>query len=224
MNADLSAVYAATELAVPLAKAFSSLFVRGAAVSVAPAVVPARSLGSAEALGTTGSTTGRGLPWGLGPEAVSSLTTADHVARIAMLDPDERLAYLADVGFSDDEVAASAEIVDLWLDASKAALEEVVGKVFAAGEGLDQIMDQWRGTGSYEELGVLVQGSQIPQSDPLVCYAVCSATELALSILLLLQIDDGAEPLSGGTDIDWAAEDERIASLGLIDEVSQWPV
>ena len=33
----------------------------------------------------------------------------------------------------------------------------------------------------------------------------------------------GAEPVPGGTDAEWAEEDERIASLGVVDEVSQWP-
>ena len=224
MNADLSGAYVATAFAVPLTKAFSSLFVRGPAVGMVPAVAPVWSLGSEADAGTSGLEGSRGLPWGLGPEALGSLTTADHVARIAMLDPDDRLTYLANVGFSEDDVAAAAEIVDRWLDASKKSLEEVAGKAFEAGEGLDWIMDQWRTTGCYEELGVLIRGVGISQPEPCVCYAVCSATELALSILLLLKIDNGAEPVLGGTHIDWAAEDERIASLGLIDEVSQWPV
>ena len=219
----LSGIYVATEFAVPLAKALSSLFVRGPAVDVVPTVMPVWTLGSAEADAATGSASGRGLLWGQGPEALGNLTTADHAARIAMLDPDDRLAYLADIGFSDDDVTSSAEIVDRWLDMSKLSLEEVAGKAFGAGEGLDWIMDEWHGTGSYEELGVLIQESCIPQAEPLLCYAVCSATELALSMLLLLQIDHGAEPVSGDTEIDWAAEDEHIASLGLIDEVSQWP-
>ena len=224
MNADLSGAYVATEFAVPLTKAFSSLFIRGAGGGMVSTVTPVWSLGSGAAIGATGSESSRGLPWSLGPEALGSLTTADHVAHIAMLDPDDRLAYLADLGFSEDDVATSAEIIDRWLDASKTSLEEVVGMAFEAGEGLDWIMEEWRGSGSYEELGVLIQGSRIPQPEPLVCYAVCSATELALSMFLLLKIDHGAEPVLGGTDIDWAAEDERIASLGLIDEVSQWPV
>ena len=37
-----------------------------------------------------------------------------------------------------------------------------------------------------------------------------------------LEIGD-AEPVPGGTDAEWAEEDERIASLGVVDEVSQWP-
>ena len=84
-------------------------------------------------------------------------------------------------------------------------------------------MDAWRETNPYEALGKLILESSISQPEPLVCYAVCSATELALSILMLLQLDDGAEPVPGGTDAEWAEEDERTASLGMADEVSQWP-
>ncbi len=223
MASDLSSINAATEFAVPLAKALSSLFVRGPAIDVVTAVTPVWSLGFAGADAAVGSASDRGRLLGHGPEALSSLTTADHVARIAMLHPDDRLAYLAGIGFSDNDVAESAQIVDRWLDISKPSLEEVAGKAFGSGEGLDWIMGEWRGMGPYEELDVLIRESGLPQSEPLVCYAVCSATELALSMLMLLQIDDGAEPVLGGSDIDWGAEDERIASLGLIDEVSQWP-
>ena len=42
-------------------------------------------------------------------------------------------------------------------------------------------------------------------------------------MLMLLQLNGGAEPVPGGTDAEWAGEDERIASLGVVDEVSQWP-
>ena len=37
-----------------------------------------------------------------------------------------------------------------------------------------------------------------------------------------LEIDDAGQ-VTGGTDAEWAEEDERIASLGVVDEVSQWP-
>lgn len=86
-------------------------------------------------------------------------------------------------------------------------------------------MDNWRRTDPYESLGVLIRSSSISQPEPLVCYAACSATELALSMLMLLQSDSGAEPepVLGGTDAQRGEEDERIAWLGLIEEVSQWP-
>ena len=43
-------------------------------------------------------------------------------------------------------------------------------------------------------------------------------------MLMLHQMDSGAEPVLGGSDAEWAKEDQRIASLGLLEEVSQWPV
>ena len=84
-------------------------------------------------------------------------------------------------------------------------------------------MAVWGRTNPYDDLSALMQGNSISQPEPLVCYAVCSATELAFSMLMLLEIDSETDPVSGGTDADWADEDERIASQGLLEEVSQWP-
>ena len=223
MATDFSNAYVATNYAVPLVKAFSSLLIREAGVDLVPALTRVWSLVPSPSADTTIPAGGRGLLSRRGSQAVGGLTTGDHVARLSILHPDDRLAYLSGIGFSDDDLDASAQVVDRWLDISKPSLEEATRKAFEAGEGLDWIMDAWRGTNPYEALGELILGSSISQPEPLVCYAACSATELALSMLMLLQSDSGAEPVSGGTDAEWAEEDERIASLGLIDDVSQWP-
>ena len=223
MATNFSNAYVAANHAVPLVKAFSSLLVRVAAADLVPEFARVWSLVPSPSAGMTVPAGGRGLLSRRGSQPVDGLTTGDHVARISILHPDDRLAYLSGIGFSDDDLAASAQVVEQWLDISKPSLEETTGKAFEAGEGLDWIMDAWRETNPYEALGELMLGSSISQPEPLVCYAVCSATELALSMLMLLQSDSGAEPVSGGTDTEWAEEDERIASVGLIDEVSQWP-
>ena len=223
MTTDFSNAYAAADHAVPLVKALASLLIRDAAGGLGPAISRVWSLVPAPSAGTTVPNGGRGLLSRRGSQPVDGLTTGDHVVRISILHPDDRLAYLSGIGFSDDDLAASAQVVDRWLHISKPSLQETTGKAFEAGEGLDWIMDAWRETNPYEALGKLILGSSISQPEPLVCYAVCSATELALSMLMLLQLDGGAEPVTGGTDAEWAEEDERIASLGMVDEVSQWP-
>ena len=79
------------------------------------------------------------------------------------------------------------------------------------------------GKRSSETLGELILENSISQPGPLVCYAICSAIELALSMLILLQSDSGAGPVQGGRDAEWAEEYEYIASLGLASEASRWP-
>ena len=225
MTADFFNAYTAANHAVPLVKALASLLIRDAAPGLGPARSRVWSLVPAPSAGTTVPNGGRGLlsrP-GSQPFALDGLTAEDHVVRISILHPDDRLAYLSGIGFSDNDLAASAQVVDRWLDMSKSSLEETTGKAFEAGEGLDWIMDAWRETNPYEALGKLILENSISQPEPLVCYAVCSATELALSMLMLLQLDGGAEPVPGGTDAEWAEDDERTASLGMADEVSQWP-
>ena len=48
-----------------------------------------------------------------------SLTTQDHVVRLSSLHPDERLAYLADIGFTAEELDTVATLVDDWLSVSR---------------------------------------------------------------------------------------------------------
>ena len=224
MVADLSGAYvAAAEYAVPLVKAFSQFHARGNAIHYVSDHVSVWSFVAGSSGGPAGSTTDRELGPRWRPRLLGRLTTGDHIARLTMLHPDDRLVYLSELGFSDDEVATCAEVVDRWLDICKPSLEAAAGQAFKAGEGLDWIMDAWRRASPYEKLGTLIQGYHISQPEPLVGYAVCSATEFALSMLVLHELDSEVAPILGGTDTDWAGEDERIASLGLLDEVSQWP-
>ena len=165
-----------------------------------------------------------GIRAGRASPKASGLTTKDHVARLSIRHPDERLDYLSRAGLSDDEVTRSADIVERWLNTVRSSLEEVARNAFEAGEGLDWIMAAWSETGPYASLDVLIQESSVSHPELLLCYSVCSATELALSMLMLLQLDGVAEPVLGGSDAEWAAEDQRIASLGLVEEASNWPV
>ena len=226
MVADLSGTYAAAaDHAVPLVKAFSQFHDRGTTgMRHLSDHVDAWSFVTGPSDSVSGSAASQGLGSRRRPRLLGRLTTGDHIARLSILHPDDRLDYLSRLGFSDAELAASAGVVDRWLDICKPSLEEAAGKAFEAGEDLDWIMTAWRGANPYEELSALIQGNSISQPEPLVCYAVCSATELALSMLVLLEIDSETDPVLGGTDADWADEDERIASEGLLEEVSQWPV
>ncbi len=223
MTTYVSDAYLAADYAVPMVKALSFTPLFEAAVASFPGLTRVWSLRSWPFAGAFAP-----LARGILPQRVSQqyggLTTPDHVARLSILHPDYRLAYLSEVGFSDDDVVASAEIVDQWLDISKPSLEETSVKAFEAGEGLDWIMKAWSYTKPYDPLDAMIRESSIPEARPLVCYAVCTATEFALSMLMLHQMDSGAEPVLGGSDAEWAEEDQRIASLGLLEEVSQWPV
>ena len=222
MATDFCDFQAAANYAVPLIKAFSSLLVRDAGV----VSVPASTWGLPVPPASTGATVlaaGRGLLLHRPLQPAGRLTMEDHVACLSLLHPDDRLAYLSGVGYSDDDVADASEIVERWLDVSRPSLEQTAGKAFAEGKDLGWIMDAWRGTNPYELLGDLVRGSSISDPEPLAYYATCSATEFALSMLMLFQSDSGLEPVLGGTDSQWAEEDERIAWLGLAEEMAQWP-
>ena len=147
MVTDLSGAYAAAaDYAVPLVKAFSPFHLRGATIHPVSAPIGAGSLVFGLAGG--GSDSGQSLISGLQSRLVGSLTTRDHMARLSMLHPDDRLVYLSWIGFSDDEVATCADVVDRWLDKCKPSLEAAAGQAFKAGEGLDWIMDAWRDTGT----------------------------------------------------------------------------
>ena len=76
---------------------------------------------------------------------------------------------------------------------------------------------------SYEALTLLIEHSPRTQSEPMLCYVICTATELAWSMLIVHEFDSDRRPLSGGPDAAWADEDQEIAMLDLWEDVSQWP-
>ena len=111
MTTYVSDAYLAADYAVPMVKALSFTPLFEAAVASFPALTRVWSLRSWPFAGAFAP-----LARGILPQRVSQqyggLTTPDHVARLSILHPDYRLAYLSEVGFSDDDVVASAEIVD----------------------------------------------------------------------------------------------------------------
>ena len=152
------------------------------------------------------------------------LTTQDHVVRLSNLHPDERLSYLADIGLTAEEVDAVSQLVEDWLSPSRrGSLDEAAEEACRAGEGLDSIMEAWGRTGPYEALALLIEHMPLTQREPVLCYAVCAATELAWAMLIVHEFDSDRKPLSGGPDAMWADEDQEIAMSGLLEDVSQWP-
>ena len=213
----------ATDYAVPMMKVCASLWGFLSGGDTLPRVEPSWSFHSFPVGGLGSRFAGVGLLTGRSRSGVG-LKSRDHVAWLSMLHPDERLTYLSGIGFSDEELGRSAEVVERWLDVSRRqALGDVSRKACEAGEGLDWVMDEWERTRPYEVLSRLISESSISQPVPAVCYAVCTAVELALSMLILHELDAVAEPVSGVADAQWAAEDEWIASLDLFEDVSKWP-
>ena len=102
-------------------------------------------------------------------------------------------------------------------------MDECSRRASEIGKDLDWVFDEWERTGPYDALGKLIRGSSISQPEPVICYAVCNAIELALSMLILHELDTDAEPVLGGPDAQWAEEDEFLASLDLFEDVSRWP-
>ena len=214
---------AATYLALPVMKACASLrgfMTSGGALPVVEPSWPVRSVPTVH----VGSPLFRGRSSGNRSTSASRLMPRDHVAWLSILHPDDRLSYLSNIGFSDEEVERAAEIVEQWLDVHwRNTLDECSKRANEIGEGLDWVVDEWERTGPYDALARLVQGSFMSQPEPVICYAVCNAIELALSMLILHELDTDAEPVSGGPDAEWAEEDEFIASLDLFEDVSRWP-
>lgn len=152
------------------------------------------------------------------------LTAEDHVVRLSNLHPDERLSYLSDIGLTAEELDVVSQLVEDWLSPSRrGGLDEAAEGACRAGEGLDSIMEAWGRTGPYEELAVLIEQLPLSQREPVLCYAVCAATELAWAMLIVHEFDSDRRPLSGGPDAMWADEDEEIAWSGLLEDVSRWP-
>jgi hypothetical protein len=95
------------------------------------------------------------------------LTPRDHVAWLSILHPDERLAYLSGIGFADEELGQSADVVEQWLDISRRrTLDDFSKSACEAGEGLDWVMDAWERTHPYEVLSRLIGESRAIASYP----------------------------------------------------------
>lgn len=223
MTTDAFDARAATYLALPVIKACASLRGFLTAGNALPIVEPSWSVRSVPAV-RVGSSLFRGRSSRNRATSASRLTPRDHAAWLSILHPDDRLSYLSNIGFSDEEVEKAAEVVEQWLDVHWLnSLDECSKRANEIGEGIDWVIDKWERTGPYDALARLVQSSSISQPEPVICYAVCSAIELALSMLILHELDTDAEPVSGGPDAQWAEEDEFIASLDLFETVSRWP-
>ena len=152
------------------------------------------------------------------------LTTDDHVVRLSSLHPDERLGYLENIGFASEELAVVSKLVEEWLSPPRRkSLDEASRDACQAEKGLDAIMESWGKTQSFEDLVQLINHSHISQPDPALCYAICAATELAWSMLITHEFDSDRKPVAGGPDAMWAAQDQEIATLDLIEDVERWP-
>lgn len=151
---------------------------------------------------------------------VGSLITEDHVVRLSSLHPDERLGYLENIGFTAEELATVSELVENWLNVpQRSSLDKASRDACRAGEGLDVIMESWSRTGPYEALATSINQSGISQPEP----AICTATELAWSMLIVHEFDSDRKPITGGPDAMWAEQDQEIAALGLQEDIALWP-
>ena len=213
----------ATDIALPFMKACASLRGFPTPGGALPVIEASWSVRSAHAVPTAPSLF-RGMRSQDRSGSASRLTPRDHAAWLSILHPDDRPSYLSNIGFSAEEVGSAAELVEQWLDVHRRnALDECSRRAHEIGKDLDWVLDEWARTDPYDALGELIRGSSISQSEPVICYAVCNAIELALSMLILHELDTDAEPVSGGPDAQWAEEDEFLASLDLFEDVSRWP-
>jgi hypothetical protein len=152
------------------------------------------------------------------------LTKQDHIVRLSNLHPDERLGYLEDIGFTAEELDATSNLVENWLSVrQRKSLDEASREACQTGEGLDRVMATWAQSGPFEALAQLVNQGQLSQPVPALCYAVCAATELAWSMLVIQELDSDRKPIRGGPDAAWAKQDQETAKLDLQEEVSRWP-
>lgn len=145
------------------------------------------------------------------------------LGRVAALHPDDRPAYLMGSGLSADRVASAMGVIDAWLGELGPALEDLADRAVAAAEGPDWIVERLLRDGPLGRLGGLLEERSLPVSELLGC-ALCAAVELAVSVWWLRRMDDRGAPAPGPGDARWADEDERIALLGLADEIWEWPV
>ena len=153
-----------------------------------------------------------------------SLTNQYHAVRLSNLHPDERFTYLSGIGLTTEELDTVEKLVEDWLSAHRRkSLEEASLEACQAEKGLDSIMETWTQTRPYEELTRLINQRHISQPEAVLCYAVCAATELAWSMLIVHEFDSDRKPVTGGPDATWAEEDQRIAELDLWEDVSRWP-
>ena len=152
------------------------------------------------------------------------LTKQDHIVRLSSQHPDQRFTYLASLGLTKEDLDTVAWLVEDWLsDHRRRSLEDASLEAFQARRGLDYIMELWSQARPYEILVRSIIQSRVPQPDAVLCYAICAATELALSMMMVQKLDSDPHPAPEEPDAAWTEEDQRIAAMDLEEDIVRWP-